>query len=275
MNLIKSTFAALAVGALTVLGGCQTYDSTSVSSKDVGQLSTVYTGTILSAQQITIRPDGSILGAATGAILGGLGGSEIGGGDKAQTAGGVAGAVLGGVLGNEIGKGVNTKKGYSYVVKINETGETREITQGGDVYLQPGTPVSIIYRQSGVTLSPASYSPGASLNDSTNCTLGGLKVSAPMRATTLGYTQGSSYGSHNASSAFTTGCETTSARVSNTTTSYPSSTTSTRGSSYPTTSTYPTTRSTTQSTTRRGSCKVVYPDGSEGPCTGEYANLVY
>lgn len=157
VNPIRSTRNILAgVGlALTLaLGGCaSTYGTNTVSSPGVGEASTVYAATVTSVREVTIRPDRSVIGAATGAVLGGLGGSEIGGGSKAQTAGGVAGAVLGGVAGNEAGKALNTRQGYAYVVQF-QNGDTKEIVQGADIYIQPGTQVDAIASPDGWKLIP-------------------------------------------------------------------------------------------------------------------------
>jgi outer membrane lipoprotein SlyB len=107
------------------------------------RLRTVYHGTVMSVREVTIKRDSSMIGTATGAVLGGLAGSELGGGDKAQTAGAIGGAVLGGIAGNEAGKAVGTSKAFAYIVRFS-SGESKEIIQGADVYIAPGTPVDII-----------------------------------------------------------------------------------------------------------------------------------
>ncbi len=152
--MMVAAFGALAV----VLGGCAgSYGATQRSPGGVGYASTVREGIVTSVQEVTIRPDNSILGAATGAVLGGLAGSELGGGDKANTAGGIAGAVLGGVAGNEAGKALNTRPGYAYVIKF-ASGEVKEIVQGADIYIAPGTPVNVTFGTDKVTVTPAQYS---------------------------------------------------------------------------------------------------------------------
>lgn len=148
--LIAGAFTALTL----VLAGCAgSYGSGSVSPASVGQSTTIREGTVTAVREVTIRPDNSIVGAATGAVLGGLAGSQIGGGDTAQTAGGIGGAVLGGVAGNEAGKALNTRPGYAYTVRL-ESGEVREIIQGANEYLAPGTPVNVVYREDGVRVVP-------------------------------------------------------------------------------------------------------------------------
>ncbi|MEE9380480.1 MAG: glycine zipper 2TM domain-containing protein [Hyphomonadaceae bacterium] len=153
-----SPMMAAAFGALTLaLAGCAgSYGANQVKPGGVGYASTIREGTVTSVRQVTIRPDNSILGAATGAVLGGLAGSELGGGDKAQTAGGIAGAVIGGVAGNEAGKALNTRQGYAYTVRF-ASGDLKEIVQGADIYIAPGTPVNVTFGTDKVTVTPAQY----------------------------------------------------------------------------------------------------------------------
>ena len=152
---MPTKMAAGALAALTLaLAGCVGTGGTgTASTKAVGQASTVYTGTVTSVREVIIKPDRSIIGAASGAVLGGIAGSEIGQGDKAETAGAIGGAVLGGVAGNEAGKAIGTKRGYAYIVRF-DSGEAKEIIQGADIYIQPGTPVDIIAGADGWKLFP-------------------------------------------------------------------------------------------------------------------------
>lgn len=149
-KLAAGTFIAL---SLAVTGCANSYGTSTTSSASVGQASTVYAGTVTSVREVTIRPDRSIIGTATGAVLGGLAGSELGGGDKAQTAGAIGGAVVGGIAGNEAGKSLGTQRGFAYIVRF-ETGDVKEIVQGADVYIAPGTPVDIIAGADGWKLIP-------------------------------------------------------------------------------------------------------------------------
>ncbi|WP_018148952.1 outer membrane lipoprotein [Henriciella marina] len=157
---IPSRFMAGAFAALTLaLAGCaSTYGANTVSPNDVGYASQVEMGTITDMREVTIRPENSVLGAATGAVLGGLAGSELGGGNKAQTAGAVGGAVLGGLGGNELGKGMNTRRGIAYTVRL-DNGQVTEIIQGADIVMYPGTRVNVTYGGGRTTVSPAQNGP--------------------------------------------------------------------------------------------------------------------
>lgn len=152
-KMMAGAFAALTLA----LAGCASgYGANTVSSSGVGYASTVREGTVTAVREVRIRPDNSFLGAATGAVLGGLAGSELGGGDKAQTAGAVGGAVLGGVAGNEAGKAMNTRQGFAYTIRF-ASGEIKEIVQGADIYIQPGTRVYVTFGADKVTVAPAGY----------------------------------------------------------------------------------------------------------------------
>ena len=156
---IRTSTGKLAAGAFLALSlslaGCASTSGVGTARPGaVGQASTVYHGTVTSVREVTIKRDSSIIGTATGAVLGGLAGSELGGGDKAQTAGAIGGAVLGGIVGNEAGKAVGTSKAFAYIVRFS-SGESKEIIQGADVYIAPGTPVDIIAGADGWKLIPA------------------------------------------------------------------------------------------------------------------------
>lgn len=150
----KSRTAIVAgLGALTLtLGACANYGGTRTPGS-VGYASTVKEGVIQSVNGVTIKPDKSIIGAGVGAVLGGLAGSELGGGDKAKTAGGIGGAVLGGIAGNEAGKAINTRNGYSYIIKF-ASGELKEIVIKGDNPIPAGTPVNVVFATDGVQVYP-------------------------------------------------------------------------------------------------------------------------
>lgn len=141
------------MGALTLtLGACANYGGTR-SPGSVGYASTVKEGVVQSVNGVTIRPDNSIVGAGVGAVLGGLAGSELGGGDKAKTAGAIGGAVVGGIAGNEAGKALNTRNGYSYIIKFN-SGELKEVVIKGNNPIPAGTPVNVVFATDGVQVYP-------------------------------------------------------------------------------------------------------------------------
>ena len=80
-------------------------------------------------------------------------GSQIGGGREENAAGAVAGAVAGGVIGNEISKGANTRQGYAYIIDFGN-GDIKEIVQGADVVIAPGTPVYVSFGMDAIRVWP-------------------------------------------------------------------------------------------------------------------------
>jgi outer membrane lipoprotein SlyB len=149
----KAVAGALAAMTLALAGCANNYGPGTATPRSVGQAATVYTGVVTSVREVTIRPDRSVIGTATGAVLGGIAGSELGGGDKAQTAGAIGGAVIGGIAGNQAGRAVGTSRGFAYIVRF-DNGEVREIVQGADIYIQPGTPVNAIAGADGWRVVP-------------------------------------------------------------------------------------------------------------------------
>ena len=75
-------FTAVAMGALLAISGCASNQGArDYKSSEVGQVTRIDEGTIVSAEPIMIEGREGYLGAATGAVIGGIAGSQIGGGD--------------------------------------------------------------------------------------------------------------------------------------------------------------------------------------------------
>jgi len=153
--IVAATFGAFAMSVTA----CANYGNTRTPGS-VGYASTVKEGTITAVNPVTIKPDKSFIGAGIGAVLGGLAGSELGGGDKAKTAGGVVGAVGGAIAGNEAGKALNTRNGWSYIIKFDD-GVSKEIVLKGNDAIPAGSRVNVIFATDGVTIQPTQYAPPA------------------------------------------------------------------------------------------------------------------
>ncbi len=150
----RSIAAVSGLAVMALIGGCaNTYGANEVSAGSVGQSATVYEGVVQSVRAVKIKPDQNYLGAATGAVIGGVAGSQVGGGSEERTVGAVAGAVAGGVIGNEVAKAGNTRDGYAYVIQLAD-GKVVELTQGADIYMEPGTQVFVSYGTDRVRISP-------------------------------------------------------------------------------------------------------------------------
>lgn len=99
-------------------------------------------GTISGIEQMTVKGDGSGIGAVAGAVVGAVIGHQIGDG-KGQDAATVAGAIGGGFAGNEIEK---RAKGtvYYHVTVAMETGGTRSVDVESLNGLATGSRVRVI-----------------------------------------------------------------------------------------------------------------------------------
>lgn len=139
--------AALFAGAALAVTGCASNQGArDYKTSEVGQITRVEEGVIVSSEPVNIEGREGVIGAVTGAVIGGIAGSQIGGDDASRTVGGVAGAVGGGVIGREIEKSATKKAGFRYTVRMND-GELITIVQGGDVAMANGTPVYVQYGQ--------------------------------------------------------------------------------------------------------------------------------
>ena len=148
-------FAALIGTAILGLSACATPNGpNNASSSCVGVASTVRDATVASYRPVSIQGNDNGIGAITGAALGGLAGSQVGGRNSTQAIGAVGGAVLGGLAGNAVGAAVTRSNGTAYILRFNN-GETREIIQGGNEAIAPGTPVFVTFRCNGAVITPA------------------------------------------------------------------------------------------------------------------------
>lgn len=155
---IKSIGAASAMGFMMLVTGCaSTYGGNEVGAGAVGEAASVREGTVVSVRPVKIEAGkgNKVVGTVIGAAIGGIAGSQIGGGSEEQAVGAIAGATIGGVIGNEVAKGTNTRDGYAYVIDFG--GELLEITQGADMYIQPGTRVFVTFYSDRVRVAPAGY----------------------------------------------------------------------------------------------------------------------
>lgn len=152
---LRITLAAGLGGLMLATAGCaSTYGAGEVHPGAVRTANIIRPAVVQSVREVTIRPENSAAGAGVGAVLGGLLGSQVGGRNSTQAIGAVGGAVLGGLAGNAAGRAAQTSQGFAYVVQF-ENGEVREIIQGADVYMAPGTFVNVTFRADGAIVAPA------------------------------------------------------------------------------------------------------------------------
>lgn len=155
----KSFAAASAAGLMLLVTGCaSSYGAGEITQAGVGESATVRQGYVSSVRPVRIAAGNTnkVIGTVVGAAIGGIAGSQVGGGKEENAVGAIVGATAGGVIGNEVAKGANTRAGYAYVIDFGD-GKLVEITQGADVYIEPGTRVNVAYYSDRVRISPAQY----------------------------------------------------------------------------------------------------------------------
>lgn len=139
---------------LTTVGCASGLGANDVNRGAARQASTVRPGVVTAARDVNIQgSDRNGIGTGAGAVIGGLLGSQVGGRGTTQAIGAVGGAVLGGLAGSTATRAANSARGYAYIVRF-DNGESREIVQGADVYIAPGTPVNVIFRADGAIVTP-------------------------------------------------------------------------------------------------------------------------
>jgi len=122
--LVVSTFAT----------GCARQISSDVySGASVGEASTVYSGTVISARQIQVQDDeyleGNGLGMLGGAVGGGILGSAFGKG-SGQVLGAAVVAIGGAVAGTRLENNLKKQTATEYVVEL-DNGEKKSVVQQG------------------------------------------------------------------------------------------------------------------------------------------------
>ncbi len=144
---IKNFFclAMLPMAALT-LGGCGAkLASNEYSVSEVGKISQVRLGRVLSVRPIEINSsDPSKPGFGT--LIGGLAGAGLGstiGQGKGQMIGSVLGGLTGATAGHFAQQGLTKTSGFEYSVQL-ESGNTIVIAQAGEHPIRPGTNVQVI-----------------------------------------------------------------------------------------------------------------------------------
>ncbi|MFC0179203.1 glycine zipper 2TM domain-containing protein [Thorsellia kenyensis] len=144
----KITLAALISATLVA---CTTDNSNVVSSNQMQRAQTVSYGTLVNAEDIVIRTDGSApVGAIGGAVLGGVLGNSIGGG-RGRNIGTAAGAVGGAMAGNAVQNQMNRQAGVRVEVRL-DSGNTMINEQPGSAsQFRAGQRVAVSTASNGIT----------------------------------------------------------------------------------------------------------------------------
>lgn len=141
LNLALLNIFVLATLPLT---GCMpSSTSGSVYSRDQARTSqSVYYGTLLRVEEVTIEGTQSGAGTVAGGVMGGVLGSAVGSGSGRGIAT-VGGAILGGMAGSAIEKGATTAVGLELEVEL-DNGELILIVQEKDGVYRVGDRVRVI-----------------------------------------------------------------------------------------------------------------------------------
>ena len=145
----KTNLLILAAFSITCLTSCASnISSDNYVSRNVGEASTTYAGTIRSVREVCVDESNRLSGNQSGAVGGGAAGGLVGnalGGGLLPTA---AGAVVGAVGGSFIEKKLKQQSALEYVVQL-EDGGLMTVVQGLDNPFCVGQPVYVIVSQFG------------------------------------------------------------------------------------------------------------------------------
>ena len=113
------------------------------ATSSTGSVGQVMPCTVVSVRQVNVSSSDSSAGSVLGAIGGGVAGSTIGHG-RGSVLGALSGAALGALAGDFAEDELSKQTGVEYIVKL-DNGAMRTITQGTDVYMQPGQKCYLLY----------------------------------------------------------------------------------------------------------------------------------
>jgi outer membrane lipoprotein SlyB len=118
------------------------------SSQTQRQLSVFY-GTILAVDDVTIAGSPSGLGTVAGGVVGGIAGNAVGAGHGRALATAV-GVIGGALIGTGVERSANQHNGVELTVEL-DSGEVIAVVQGADDYYAVGDRVRILRGPNGVT----------------------------------------------------------------------------------------------------------------------------
>lgn len=113
------------------------------ATSSTGSVGQVVPCTVVNVRQVAVSSSDSSAGSVIGAIGGGVAGSTIGHG-RGSVLGALGGAALGALAGDFAQGEMSKQTGVEYIVKL-DNGSMRTITQGTDVYMQPGQRCYLLY----------------------------------------------------------------------------------------------------------------------------------
>ncbi|OQY19594.1 MAG: hypothetical protein B6I36_03705 [Desulfobacteraceae bacterium 4572_35.1] len=139
----------LLLSSIVLLAGCASHSGDVYRHSQVQRQLSVYFGTVLAVDNVTLEGSKTGLGTVAGGVIGGIAGNTIGGGHGRALATAV-GAIGGALVGTGVEKGVTTKNGLELTVEL-DSGEVIAVVQAADDYYAVGDRVRIIRGPGGVT----------------------------------------------------------------------------------------------------------------------------
>lgn len=140
----------LVVSMMVLVSGCASRQAGDVYSRSQAQRQlSVYYGTILAVNSVTIEGTQTGLGSVAGGALGGIAGHSIGGG-HGQALGTVAGVIGGALLGSVVEEGATRQNGVEITVEL-DSGEVVAVVQAADDYYAVGDRVRLVRSSGGMT----------------------------------------------------------------------------------------------------------------------------
>ncbi len=132
------------------MAGCVPGNSSNAYNRDqAGRSLSVYSGTLLRVDRVSIEGTRSGVGAAGGGVAGGVVGNTVGGG-TARALATVAGAIAGAAVGAAAEEGITRKDAVELEVEM-DSGELIVVVQEADHVFNVGDRVRIIKDGSGKT----------------------------------------------------------------------------------------------------------------------------
>lgn len=140
----------MAIGVMVCMCACASSRSGQVYTREQARTAhTVYTGTVLQVQEVTIEGTQSGAGAVLGGALGAAAGQTIGGG-SGRVLGTVGGAVGGALAGSALEKKATTAAGLEITVEL-DNGRVIAVVQEKDDDYQVGDRVRVLEAPDGTT----------------------------------------------------------------------------------------------------------------------------
>ncbi len=145
----KCRIVLLLMVSVTFLVGCTSQSGDVYRRSQVQQQLSVFYGTVLAVNNITIAGTETGLGTIAGGVIGGIAGNVIGGGHGRALATAV-GAIGGALVGTGVEKSTTAQNGLEITVEL-DSGEVIAVVQRADDYYAVGDRVRIIRGPGSVT----------------------------------------------------------------------------------------------------------------------------